>query len=115
MKANRKDTKSVLIDLAYKGSMNEFEEFYGFAVTYQELEQQSYIEFKEIMFESINSKIKFRKYGRIGNVLTVRAEMYEEEIELLSINLFYAGHHSGLKTSNFSGSQLALKPCMVRR
>tara|TARA_R110002153_G_scaffold160692_5_gene313023 strand:+ start:541 stop:879 length:339 start_codon:yes stop_codon:yes gene_type:complete len=82
MKANRKDTKSVLIDLAYKGSMNEFEEFYGFAVTYQELEQQSYIEFKEIMFESINSKIKFRKYGRIGNVLTVRAEMYEEEIEL---------------------------------
>ena len=81
MKSNRKNTKNVLIDLAYKGSMNEFEEFYGFSVTYQELEQQSYIEFKEIMFESINSKIKFRKYGRIGNVLTVRAEMYQEEIE----------------------------------
>ena len=83
MKSNRKNTKNVLIDLAYKGSMNEFEEFYGFSVTYQELEQQSYIEFKEIMFESINSKIKFRKYGRIGNVLTVRAEMYQEEIKLI--------------------------------
>ena len=81
MKSNRKNTKNVLIDLAYKGSMNEFEEFYGFSVTYQELEQQSYIEFKDIMFESINAKIKFRKYGRIGNVLTVRAEMYDAEIE----------------------------------
>tara|TARA_B100000963_G_C22619323_1_gene669056 strand:- start:25 stop:366 length:342 start_codon:yes stop_codon:yes gene_type:complete len=81
MKSNRKNTKNVLIDLAYQGSMNEFEEFYGFSVTYQELEQQSYIEFKDIMFESINGKIKFRKYGRIGNILTVRAEMYEEEIK----------------------------------
>lgn len=81
MKSNRKNTKNVLIDLAYKGSMNEFEEFYGFSVTYQELEQQSYIEFKDIMFESINPKIKFRKYGRIGNILTVRAEMYDTEIE----------------------------------
>lgn len=81
MKSNRKNTKNVLIDLAYKGSMNEFEEFYGFSVTYQELEQQSYIEFKDIMFESVNPKIKFRKYGRIGNTLTVRAEMYDAEIE----------------------------------
>jgi hypothetical protein len=95
MKANRKNTKNVLIDLAYKGSMNEFEEFYGFSVTYQELEQQSYIEFKEIMFESINSKIKFRKYGRIGNILTVRAEMYEAEIELCE-NLIQS---SKIKTS----------------
>ena len=63
------------------GSMNQFEEFYGFSVTYQELEQQSYVEFKDIMFENINPKIKFRKYGRIGNILTVRAEMYKEEIQ----------------------------------
>lgn len=80
MKTNRKGTKDVLIDLSYSGSINEFEEFYGFTVSYQELEQQSYIEFKEIMFESINKKIKFRKYGRIGPILTVRAEMYENEI-----------------------------------
>ena len=81
MKPNRKNTENVLIDLAYKGSMNEFEEFYGFSVSYQELEQQSYVEFKDIMFETINPKIKFRKYGRIGNILTIRAEMYTEEIE----------------------------------
>ena len=81
MKSNRKNTENVLIDLSYMGSMNEFEEFYGFSVTYQELEQQSYVEFKDIMFENINSKIKFRKYGRIGNILTVRAEMYQEEIQ----------------------------------
>jgi hypothetical protein len=81
MKSNRKNTENVLIDLSYMGSMNEFEEFYGFSVTYQELEQQSYVEFKDIMFEKVNSKIKFRKYGRIGNILTVRAEMYQEEIQ----------------------------------
>jgi hypothetical protein len=81
MKANRKNTKEVLIDLSYHGSINEFEEFYGFSVKYQDLEQQSYIEFKEIMFESINDKIKFRKYGRIGDILTIKAEMYENEIE----------------------------------
>ena len=57
MKPNRKNTKNVLIDLSYDGSMNEFEEFYGFSITYQELEQQSYIEFKEMMFEYINKKI----------------------------------------------------------
>ena len=83
MKPNRKNTKNVLIDLSYDGSMNEFEEFYGFSITYQELEQQSYIEFKEMMFEYINKKIKFRKFGRIGHILTVRAEMYDSEIEEL--------------------------------
>ena len=81
MKSNRKNTENVLIDLSYMGSMNQFEEFYGFSVTYQELEQQSYVEFKDIMFENINHKIKFRKYGRFGNILTVRAEMYQEEIQ----------------------------------
>lgn len=81
MKPNRPDTKTVLIDLRYKGAMNQFEEFYGYSVTYQELEQQSYVEFKDIMFESINKNIKFRKYGRIGPVLTVKANMYEDEID----------------------------------
>ena len=35
------------------------------------------------MFEYINKKIKFRKFGRIGHILTVRAEMYDSEIEEL--------------------------------
>jgi hypothetical protein len=80
MKSNRKGTKDILIDIAYQGSMNEFEEFYGFNVTYQELEQRSYIELKETLFKNINDKIKFRKYGRIGPILTIRAEMFESEL-----------------------------------
>lgn len=83
MKSNRKGTKDVLIDIAYYGSMNEFEEFYGFNVTYQELEQRSYIELKEILFKKINDKIIFRKYGRIGPTLTIRAEMFESELDEL--------------------------------
>jgi GTP:adenosylcobinamide-phosphate guanylyltransferase len=82
MKPDRKNTKKILIDLAYKGSSNEFEEFYGYNITYQELEQQSYIEFKNIMFEKINKKIKFRKYGRMGPILTLKADMYDLEIEI---------------------------------
>jgi hypothetical protein len=83
MKSNRKGTKDILIDIAYHGSMNEFEEFYGFNVTYQELEQRSYIELKETLFKNINDKIKFRKYGRIGPILTIRAEMFESELDEL--------------------------------
>ena len=82
MKPDRKNTKKILIDLAYKGSSNEFEEFYGYNITYQELEQQSYIEFKNIMFDNINKKIKFRKYGRMGPILTLKAYMYDSEIEI---------------------------------
>lgn len=81
MRPDRKNTKTILIDLGYKGSANEFEEFYGYTVTYQELEQQSYIEFKSTMFEQINKKIKFRKDSRVGPILTIKANMYEKEIE----------------------------------
>jgi hypothetical protein len=83
MKSNRKGTKDILIDIAYQGCMNKFEEFYGFNVTYQELEQRSYVELKEMLFKSINDKIKFRKYGRIGQVLTIKAEMFESELNQL--------------------------------
>lgn len=83
MKLDRKGTKTVLIDISYHGSMNEFEEFYGFNVTYSELEQRSYIELKEILFKNINDKIKFRKYGRIGLVLTISAEMFDSELDEL--------------------------------
>lgn len=83
MKPDRKDTKTTLIDIQYYSSMNSFEEFYGDHVSYQEIEQQSYIEFKEILFETIHPDIKFRKYGRLGPVLTIKAEMLEEEIDNL--------------------------------
>lgn len=81
MKPERQSTVCVLIDLQYYASMNEFEEWYGDHVSYQELEQSSYIEFKELMFDGISRGIKFRKYGRIGNVLTIKADMLKIEIE----------------------------------
>jgi len=81
MKPERPSTICVLIDLRYYSSMNAFEEYYGDHITYQELEQESYIEFKEHIFENISRGIKFRKYGRIGNVLTLRADMLKLEIE----------------------------------
>lgn len=90
MKPERPSTICVLIDLRYHSSMNAFEEYYGDHITYQELEQESYIEFKEHIFEKISRGIKFRKYGRIGNILTLRADMLKLEIEkfkkMLEIN-----------------------------
>ena len=81
MKADRLNTIIVLIDLQYYAPMNKFEETFGDNVSYQELEQRSYIEFKESMFDKINRDIKFRKYGRIGPVLTIKADMFNAEIE----------------------------------
>ncbi len=83
MKKERDNTKVVLIDIQYDGSLNSFECEYGESVSYQEIEQKSYVEFKDILFESINKDIKFRKYGRIGQVLTIKADMLNNEIEKL--------------------------------
>jgi hypothetical protein len=80
MKKERKNTKTVLIDIEYNGSLNDFEEFYGENISYQEMEQESYIEFKNMMFEYVNDEIKFRKYGRLSKCLTIKAEMFEGEI-----------------------------------
>jgi len=92
MKRERKNTKTVLIDIEYKLSMNAFEEFFGEHVNYAEMEQESYIEFKLMMFENINENIKFRKFGRFGKCLSVKADMLEEEIktfdELLNKDIF---------------------------
>lgn len=82
MKKERKNTRTILIDIEYKGNLNEFEEFYGDNVSYQEMEQESYIEFKSMMFEHINPDIKFRKYGRLTKCLTIKADMLETEIKL---------------------------------
>ncbi len=87
MKKERDNTKVVLIDIQYEGSLNAFECEYGEFVSYQEIEQKSYVEFKDIMFESIHRDIKFRKYGRIGQVLTIKADMLNNEIDKLKIML----------------------------
>ena len=87
MKKERDNTKIVLIDIQYEGSLNAFECEYGDHVSYQEIEQRSYIEFKELLFVGICKDIKFRKYGRIGQVLTIKADMLSPEVEKLAIML----------------------------
>lgn len=81
MKPDRQNTTVLLIDIRYKDSMNAFEEFYRDSVSYYDLEQNSYVEFKDFIFDSISKNIKFRKYGRIGNILTIKADMVENEIK----------------------------------
>ena len=83
MKKNRKNTLPVLIDIKYRWSINKFEEFYRNSVTYSEIEQESYIELKTMVFDFINRDIKFRKFNREGHVLTLKANMLEEELEEL--------------------------------
>lgn len=81
MAKNRKQTLPILLDLHYKHSSNEFEEFYGDSVSYSEVEQVSYIDLKEMVFEKINKSIKFRKYGRNKRVLTVKMDIKEAEYD----------------------------------
>jgi hypothetical protein len=82
MAKNRKNTIPILIDIRYALSINSFEEFYGDCVTYAEIEQESYIDLKSMVFEKINSEIKFRKFNREKNTLTVRADMLDKEFKL---------------------------------
>jgi len=81
MTKNRKGTLLILLDLHYKWSTNRFEEFYGDSVSYSEIEQQSYIDLKEMVFEKINRTIKFRKFGRDKKILTVKMDITPREYE----------------------------------
>jgi hypothetical protein len=83
MSKNRQNTLPILIDIRFNGSLNKFEEVYGDHVTYAEIEQESYIDLKTMFFEKISSNIKFRKFNRERNVLTLRADMLEKEYQLL--------------------------------
>ncbi len=62
--------------------MNKFEEFYGESVSYSSIEQESYIDLKEMSFEQISRGIKFRKFGRQGNILTVKMDITTPDYEL---------------------------------
>ena len=72
----------ILLDLHYKFSTNHFEEFYGDSVTYSSIEQESYIDLKEMSFEQISRGIKFRKFGRLGNILTIKMDISSSDYEL---------------------------------
>lgn len=84
MTKDRKGTNIYLIDLRYKFSMNYFYEFFGDNIEFSYIEQESYIDFKHMVFEMINPKIKFRKHGRADLVLTVKVELTQEELEKLN-------------------------------
>ena len=82
MAKSKKELLPILLDLHYKYSMNKFEEFYGESVNYSSIEQESYIDLKEMSFEQISRGIKFRKFGRQGNVLTVKMDINSSDYEL---------------------------------
>lgn len=88
MPKNRVGVKSFLMDMHYDKPLNSFEEFYGEWISYSEIEQASYIDFKEMVFDMINRDIKFRKYGRlVKGVLTLKVDLLDEEYEqLIRIN-----------------------------
>ena len=71
----------ILINIRYKHSMNKFEECFGENISYAQIEQESYIELKDTLTSRLNRKIKFRKRGREGMVLSVKADMLAEEYE----------------------------------
>ena len=87
MKKERSNTKVILIDIQFYESLNEFEYQYGESITYKQMEQKSYIDFKELMFENICRDIKFRKFGRFGKILTIKAEMLKNEVDKFRILL----------------------------
>ena len=82
MPKQSKQNISLLIDLVYGGTMNQFEEFYGESVSYQELEQKSYIELKDMLVTEIG-RIKFRKAREIITTkgLTCKLEMTKPQYD----------------------------------
>lgn len=83
MSKNRKNTIPILIDIRYRFSINKFEEVYGEHVSYSEIEQESYIDLKSMIFEKINPNIKIRKFNRENFTLTLKADMLDKEFQLL--------------------------------
>lgn len=82
MKTNSiKEKFTVLMDIGYSNCINTFESEYGFSVEYSEIEQESYIELKQMVFETVDRDIKFRKHGRLEMTLIVASEMSNEEYE----------------------------------
>lgn len=81
-KQSKQQSVNLLIDLVYGGTMNQFEEFYGESVSYQELEQKSYIELKDMLISEIG-RVKFRKAREIITTkgLTCKLEMSKPQYD----------------------------------
>jgi len=100
MAKNRKNTFPVLVDIKYMYSQNRFEEEFGNHIEYSTIEQESYIELKQMVFEFINKEIKFRKFRDFNEspyVLTLKVDMLNEEYEkflkLVDKNVFEFIHN----------------------
>lgn len=83
--------------------MNHFEEFYGETVLYSEIEQISYIDLKDMVFEKINKNIKFRKFGRNNNILTIKMDIkpneYKKFLSILKGNTIDKKATNDIKTN----------------
>lgn len=80
------------MDIGYSKCVNDFESQYGFSIDYSEIEQESYIELKQMVFESIDKEIKFRKHGRLNMTLVVSSEMSQDEYEKFK-DLYRSNHY----------------------
>lgn len=69
------------MDIGYVSCTNSFESEYGFSINYSDIEQEVYIELKQMVFETINKEIKFRKHGRSSMILIIASEMNSGEFE----------------------------------
>ena len=95
MKKTRQQTIPVLIDIKYAHHQNKFDETFGDGVSYADIEQRSYLEFKDMVFNKISKDIKFRKFCRDNGALTIKVDMVQEEYDL-----FLEIHENGKKPKN---------------
>lgn len=88
----------ILVDLEFNGSQNKFEEIYNDSVSYQEIEQESYIDFKSMVNNWIG-KVKFRKARDISkeNSLTCRLSMTPSQYR--KFEAIYKGEELNKSTS----------------
>jgi len=106
MSTQEEEIVKLLLDIRYGGSKNEFEEFYGDTVSYQEIEQESYQDLK-MMVENEVGKVKFRKARDISGdyFLTCKLEMSEVQFEVF--DSIIKGEVINLKkTNDFIGNPL---------
>tara|TARA_R110000851_G_scaffold85152_3_gene185314 strand:+ start:27702 stop:28229 length:528 start_codon:yes stop_codon:yes gene_type:complete len=99
MPIKQEEIVKLLLDIRFGGSKNEFEEFYGDTVSYQEIEQESYQDLK-MMVEGEVGKVKFRKARDISGSysLTCKLEMNQEQYVIFTSII--EGKEVNLKKTN---------------
>jgi hypothetical protein len=88
----------VLVDLKFNGSQNKFEEIYNDSVTYQELEQDCYIDFKNMVNDYIG-KVKFRKAREISQENSLTCRLFMTPGQYKKFEAIYKGQEVDKKNS----------------